>query len=48
MIKIANRQILIFFFDFFLKKHGSVNIVIPRPNIVNKYNSCMGGIDLID
>ncbi|KAG5862161.1 hypothetical protein JTB14_033635 [Gonioctena quinquepunctata] len=23
-------------------------IVIPKPNIVNKYNCCMGGIDLID
>lgn len=29
-------------------KKESKYIVIPRPNIVNKYNSCMGGIDLID
>lgn len=29
-------------------KKDTKYINIPRPNIVSKYNSCMGGIDLID
>lgn len=29
-------------------KKESKYIIIPRPNIVTKYNSCMGGIDLND